>query len=278
MLSSPDKRKEYDEQRTMFGSGAVRVAASASPAGAAPAARRASTSPTCSVASSAAGARTRSTTGQPRRGADVETEARISFEQAIEGVTVPLRTTSDAACRDCRGTGARAGTVPRVCPVLRGQRHADVGVRRPVRHDRAVHQLPRARHGRGRSRARPATAPAGRPRPKTMQVRIPAGVKDGQRIRLRGRGASGERGGPDGDLYVDVHVDAAQAVRPQRGQPHRHGAGGPRRGGARGDHLGADARRPPVSLKIPPGTPTGRTFRARGKGAMRRDGSRATCW
>lgn len=107
---------------------------------------------------------------------------------------------------------------------------------------------------------------------KTMQVRIPAGVKDGQRIRLRGRGASGERGGPAGDLYVTVHVS-----------PHKLF-------GRSGDNLtvtvpvtldeaalGATISVPTldgrsVSLKIPPGTPTGRTFRARGKGGRRGDG------
>jgi molecular chaperone DnaJ len=107
-----------------------------------------------------------------------------------------------------------------------------------------------------------------------MQVRIPAGVQDGQRIRLRGKGAPGERGGPAGDLYVTVHV-----------QPHE-------RFGRRGEHLtitvpisfpdaalGGEVRvptldGPSVTLRIPPGTPSGRTFRVRGKGAPRRDGTR----
>jgi molecular chaperone DnaJ len=110
---------------------------------------------------------------------------------------------------------------------------------------------------------------------RTMQVRIPAGVNDGQRIRLRGKGASGERGGPDGDLYVNVHVASHPVF------------------GRRGDDLtvivpvafdeaalGATIKVPtlggaPVSLKIPPGTPNGRTFRAKGKGAPRKDGTRA---
>jgi molecular chaperone DnaJ len=107
-----------------------------------------------------------------------------------------------------------------------------------------------------------------------MQVRIPAGVRDGQRIRLRGKGAPGERGGPPGDLYVTVHV-----------QPHE-------RFGRRGEHLtiavpitfpeaalGGEITvptlaGPPVTLKVPPGTPNGRTFRVRGKGAARRDGTK----
>ncbi len=107
-----------------------------------------------------------------------------------------------------------------------------------------------------------------------MNVRIPGGVQDGQRIRLASKGAPGERGGPDGDLFVTVHVT-----------PHRVF-------GRRGDHLtlsvpvtfpeatlGADVPVPTldggqVTLKVPPGTPNGRTFRIRGKGARRSDGTR----
>jgi molecular chaperone DnaJ len=108
---------------------------------------------------------------------------------------------------------------------------------------------------------------------KTMQVRIPAGVTDGQKIRLKGKGGAGENGGAAGDLYVVVHV-----------RPH------PTFGRA-GDNLkltapvtfdeaalGAEIEIPtlngqPVRLKIPAGTPNGRTFRVRGKGVSRRDGS-----
>jgi molecular chaperone DnaJ len=107
-----------------------------------------------------------------------------------------------------------------------------------------------------------------------MQVRIPAGVSDGQRIRLRGKGAPGERGGPHGDLYVVVHVDRHPVF------------------GRRGDNLtvtvpvtypeaalGGEIKvptlgGPPVTLKLPPGTPGGRTMRARGKGAVRKDGTK----
>jgi molecular chaperone DnaJ len=118
-------------------------------------------------------------------------------------------------------------------------------------------------HGSGRAKSS-----------RTMQVRIPAGVSDNQRIRLRGKGAPGERGGPAGDLYVTVHVDAHPVF------------------GRKGDNLtvtvpvtfaeaalGGEVRvptlgGPPVTLKLPPGTPNGRTMRARGKGAVRKDGTR----
>ncbi len=107
-----------------------------------------------------------------------------------------------------------------------------------------------------------------------MQVRIPAGVQDGQRIRLKGKGAAGERGGPAGDLYVTVHV-----------KPHKIF-------GRQGEHLtltvpvtfteaalGAEIKVPtldgmPVTVRIPAGTANGAKLRVRGKGSVRRDGTR----
>jgi molecular chaperone DnaJ len=109
--------------------------------------------------------------------------------------------------------------------------------------------------------------------PRTIQARIPAGVADGQRIKLKGKGASGERGGPPGDLYVRVHVSSHPVF-------------------GRSGHnltvtvpvtfaeaaLGADIKVPahrgmPVSVRIPEGTPNGRVFRVRGKGVRRSDGT-----
>jgi molecular chaperone DnaJ len=270
VLSSPQKRKEYDDQRAMFGSGAG-AAGMRFPGGGGPGGPAGFDVSDLLGGIFGSGGRTRSTAGQPRRGADVETDARITFEQAIAGVTVPLRTTSDAACRDCRGTGARAGTLPRVCEQCEGsgmQTSAAGGLF-------AMTEPCTACRGRGMVVDDPCPTCHGSGRAtssKTMQVRIPAGVRDGQRIRLRGRGASGERGGPSGDLYVTVHVS-----------PHKVF-------GRSGDNLtvtvpvsldeavlGATISVPtlngrPVSLKIPPGTPTGRTFRARGKGGRRGDG------
>ena len=271
VLSAPEKRKEYDEQRSMFAGGF-------SPGGGGfrfPGGGGAGGFDISDLLGGifSGGQRTRTAT-PPRRGADVETEVRVSFAQAIDGVTVPLRMTSDDACPSCHGTGARAGTVPRVCPNCEGsgmQTSTSGGVfamTEPCTQCRA----------RGLVVDDPCPTCLGSGRAtssRTMQVRIPAGVKDGQRIRLRGKGASGERGGPAGDLLVTVHVD-----------PHPLF-------GRRGDNLtltvpitfdeaalGAEIKVPtldgsPVTLRIPPGTPNGRTFRVRGKGAPRKDGSRA---
>jgi molecular chaperone DnaJ len=217
--------------------------------------------------------RGRTTTGRRgRRGADVETEVTLTFTQAIDGVTVPLRLTSEAACRACRGTGAKSGSVPRVCPACEGTGHASrnlggFSLSEPCRECR----------GRGLVVDDPCPNCRGSGRAtgtRTIQTRIPAGVRDGQRIRIKGKGAPGESGGPAGDLYVLVHV-----------QPHKVFK-------RTGDSLmitvpvtfpeaalGAEIKVPtlrsePVTVRIPPGTPNGRTFRVRGRGANRRDGTK----
>src|SRR5690606_2307587 len=142
---------------------------------------------------------------QGRRGDDIETEVTITFQQAVEGATLPLRMTSDDACPTCHGTGARPGTVPKVCPKCQGsgmQTGTSGGVfamTEPCDQCRGrgmIVEDPCATcHGSGRA-----------PSSRTLQVRVPAGVKDGQRIRLKGKGGKGEGGGPDGDLYLVVHV------------------------------------------------------------------------
>ncbi len=208
----------------------------------------------------------------PRRGADVESEVTLGFRETIDGVTVPLRMTSAAACEACHGTGARAGTVPRVCPSCEGTGQVSrsagrFGIAEPCRECR----------GRGLvvDDPCPVCLGSGRGQKSTsMQVRVPAGVRDGQRIKLKGKGAPGERGGQPGDLYVTVHVTPDALF------------------GRSADNLtitvpvtfteaalGAEIAVPtlsghPVTLKLPAGTPNARTFRVRGKGAPRKDGTR----
>ncbi|WP_372727324.1 molecular chaperone DnaJ [Nocardioides sp.] len=214
----------------------------------------------------------RSDGGRPRKGADVETTATISFTDALEGVTISLRLTSDAPCPQCSGTGGKPGTKPHVCRECDGAGFvvASVGGAFSMNETcpacggrQLVYDQPcPACHGNGRGMSA-----------RTIQARIPAGVKDGQRIRVRGKGAAGEHGGPAGDLFVVVKVS-----------PHRIFT-------RKGDNLtlevpvsfdeaalGAEIKIPtlggaPVTLKIPPGTPNGRTFRVRGKGAKRADGT-----
>ena len=208
---------------------------------------------------------------RPRRGADVETEATLSFGDAVDGTTVPLKLTGDGPCPVCRGTGAKAGTVPKVCPTCEGtgQSSRNLG-------NFAFSEPCKTCMGRGMVVDDPCTSCNGSGHAastRTIQARIPAGVADGQRIKLKGKGAPGERGGPAGDLYVRIHVT-----------PH------PVFGRSGGNltvtvpvtvpeaALGADIKVPshrgaPVTVKIPAGTPNGRTFRVRGKGIRRSDGT-----
>ncbi|MFH9224497.1 molecular chaperone DnaJ [Streptomyces lydicus] len=214
-----------------------------------------------------AGART-----QPRRGQDIESEVTLSFTEAVDGATVPLRMSSQAPCKSCSGTGDKNGT-PRVCPTCVGTGQVSRGAGGGFSLTDPCADC----KGRGLMAQDPCQVCKGSGRAtsaRTMQVRIPAGVSDGQRIRLRGKGAPGEQGGPAGDLYVVVHVGAHPVF------------------GRKGDNLtvtvpvtfpeaalGGEVKvptlgGPPVTLKLPAGTPNGRTMRARGKGAARKDGTR----
>ncbi len=282
VLGDPEKRKEYDETRSLFGGG-FRFNKPGQAGGQAHGfedlfrgAGGAGASGNISDLFGGLfnqGQTRRATQRGPRRGADIEGEASLTFEQAVEGTTISLRTTSDQPCPSCRGTGAKAGTLPRVCPTCEGSgmQSSQAG---------GVFQMSQPCVdclGRGLIVDDPCPDCGGSGRgksTKTMQVRIPAGVDDGQRIRLKGKGAAGENGGASGDLYVTVHVT-----------PHRLF-------GRSGSNLtlevpvtfaeaslGADIEIPTlggprVRLRIPAGTPNGRTMRVRGKGASKPDGHR----
>jgi molecular chaperone DnaJ len=207
------------------------------------------------------------TQARPRRGADLESETTLSFADSLDGTTVSLRLPSEGPCATCRGTGAKAGTVPRVCPTCEGSGQASRNLG-----GFALSEPCRTCRGRGMVVDDPCDVCSGSGRAmstRTIMARIPAGVADGQRIRLKGKGVPGERGGPAGDLYVKVHV-----------KPHPVF-------GRSGDNLtvtvpvtfteaalGAEIKVPslhgvPLTVRIPPGTQNGKVLRLRGKGFRR---------
>jgi molecular chaperone DnaJ len=274
VLSDEKQRKEYDEARSVFG-GFRTAPGRPGPGGA-----------TFDLGDLFGGGeglgdvlggilrnrgRTAGTASRARRGADVETETTLSFGDAIDGATVTLRLTGEGPCPVCGGTGAKSGTVPKVCPDCHGtgqqaRNLGGFGLSEPCKTCR----------GRGLVVEDPCPSCSGSGRAmssRTIQARIPAGVSDGQRIRIPGRGAPGEHGGKAGDLYVRVHV------RP-------HGVFG-----RSGDNLtvtvpvtitelalGAEIkvpthRGPAVTLRIPAGTPSGQVFRIAGRGVRRKDGT-----
>jgi molecular chaperone DnaJ len=288
ILGDPKRRKEYDEARALFGNGGFRAGAPGGPGGSFNfdlgdlfGGAQGGTQGGAGgfggglgdvfggLVNRGAGPGTRT---QPRRGQDIESEVTLSFTEAIEGATVPLRMSSQQPCTACSGTGDKNGT-PRVCPTCVGTGQVSRGSGGGFSlTDPCVDCK-----GRGLIAENPCEVCKGSGRAKssrTMQVRIPAGVSDNQKIRLRGKGAPGERGGQNGDLYVVVHVDTHPVF------------------GRKDDNLtvtvpvsfteaalGGEIKvptlgGPAVTLKLPAGTPNGRTMRARGKGAVRKDGTR----
>jgi len=213
------------------------------------------------------------TSTQSRRGADVESEIRLPFADAVHGATVALRLTSPARCTSCGGTGSKPGTTPRTCPKCDGHglvtnNQGHFGFSEPCRDCR----------GTGRLIDDPCTECGGdgvSPRTRTLNVRIPAGVTDGQKIRLKGQGEPGRGGAPAGDLYVLVHVDADRRF----GRSERNSDDVTLKVPvtypelALGTTLTVPTLDGKVSLKVPAGTSSGRTFRVRGRGVQKANGT-----
>jgi molecular chaperone DnaJ len=141
---------------------------------------------------------------RPERGGDLEAAVSISFEQAVAGAQIPLTVPTAAVCGTCDGTGARPGTSPRTCPRCQGR-----GVEVQGQGVFSISQPCAQCHGRGVviEEACPTCGGSGAVRTvKRYRVNIPAGVREGSRVRLAGKGEPGRHGGPPGDLYVVTHV------------------------------------------------------------------------
>jgi molecular chaperone DnaJ len=205
----------------------------------------------------------------PRRGDDLEAELHLSFLDAINGVTTVVHVTSETTCSTCHGTGAAPGTSPVVCNLCSGR-----GVLDDDQGPFSISQPCPQCGGRGMVVERPCPTCRGTGnelRQREVKVRVPPGVDAGQRIRLKGRGGAGRNGGPPGDLYVVVRVGSHPIF------------------GRAGDNLtaavpvtfseaalGAQITVPTldgnVTVKIPPGTRSGRTFRVKGRGVPKARG------
>ncbi|HZC69392.1 MAG TPA: molecular chaperone DnaJ [Jatrophihabitans sp.] len=280
VLSDAKKRKEYDEARSLFGSGSF------GGFGGFGAGSQRRTNASFNVSDLFGGGsssnlndlfdglfgptagRTGGRTGAgPRRGQDASADVSLGFDEAVHGATIPLRLSGPATCKTCGGLGARPGTAPHRCANCGGtgfvsRNQGAFGFSEPCVECRGTGQIiddpcPDC-HGTG------ATTQV-----RTINVRIPAGVRDGAKVRVPGKGTPGAYGGPPGDLYVTVRVE-----------PHKLF-------GRSGDDLtltvpitfaeatlGSTLKVPTldgsVSLKIAPGTPSGRILRVRGRGVRRR--------
>ena len=281
VLSDPAKRKEYDEARTLFAGGGFPGGGFGGYGGGGFGGGQYNVNVEDLFGESSGGfgdflgglfnrggGGTRSR--QPRRGQDLESELTLSFDDALDGVTVPLRLSSEAPCASCKGTGAKAGTVPRVCPTCDGSGQ----VSRNAGGFAFAEPCPSCR-GRGLFVDDPCPSCRGSGRgtsTRTVQARIPAGVKDGSRIRLKGKGGPGERGGPSGDLFVTVHVKA-HPVFGRKGNNVTITVPVTFAEAALGSQIAVPTPRGgSVTVKIPAGTSNGRTFRVAGKGIRGKEG------
>lgn len=205
------------------------------------------------------------------RGADLEVPVNLSFEDSLKGIETNIPVDVETACRDCGGTGAKPGTSPKICPECRGR-----GVTSESQGLFALsHPCPRCRgngtviedpcprcHGSGRER-----------RTKRYSVKIPAGVKDGTRIKLKGKGEAGSGGGPAGDLHVVTRVEDSP-IYDRRGADLVVEVPVSLADAALGTEVEVPTPEGPVSLKVPAGSEHGKLLRIKGRGAPKLKGGK----
>jgi molecular chaperone DnaJ len=201
--------------------------------------------------------------GGPQRGADIRYNLELTLEEAVAGTEAKIKVPVLVACKECDSTGAKKGSSPIICTTCHG--HGQVRMQQGFF---SIQQACPTCHGSGKQIKDPCGVCRGAGRieeTKTLSAKIPAGVDNGDRIRLTGEGEAGERGAPSGDLYVQVHVKDHKIFT---------------RDGANlycevpisfasaclGDEISVPTLQGKVMLKVPPETQTGKLFRLRGKG------------
>ena len=265
VLSDPKKRTEYDEARRLLGAGAF---GGGFPGGGFPGGFPGGTRVRVEdlgglgdlFGNLFGGGRGQTAA---RRGRDVESEVTLGFEEAVRGATIPLQLRGPAPCHTCHGSGAKPGTLPRPCPTCNG--------RGTVTRDQGLFGLSSpcpTCQGRGSVINDPCPTCKGRGseiRTRELRVRIPVGVSDGATIRLKSQGEPGQAGAPAGDLIVQVHV-SPHPLFGRSGQDLTITVPVTFAEAALGTELKVPTLDGPITLKVPPGTQNGRTFRVRGRG------------
>ncbi|NLZ12099.1 molecular chaperone DnaJ [Neopusillimonas aromaticivorans] len=200
---------------------------------------------------------------QVYRGADLKYTLDITLEQAANGFDTEIRVPSWENCDTCKGSGAKPGTKPQTCRTCGGN-----GAVRMQQGFFSVQQTCPTCHGSGQEITDPCAAcdGVGRIRKnKTLQVKIPAGIDDGMRIRSAGNGEPGVNGGPPGDLYVEIHLKP-HPIFQRDGEDLHCELTIPFTTAALGGDIEVPTLSGKGSITIPEGTQTGKTFRLRGKG------------
>jgi molecular chaperone DnaJ len=196
-------------------------------------------------------------------GPDLETSLHLSFMDAVHGLTTTVNVTSEVGCHTCAGSGAAPGTAPIVCPVCGGR-----GVINDNQGLFSFSQPCQNCSGTGLKIENPCPTCLGSGveyAARQVKVRIPAGVEDGQRIRVKGRGGAGRGGAPAGNLFVAVHVDP-HPLFGRKGRDLTITVPVTFPEAALGTTITVPTLDKAVTLKVPAGTRSGRTFRVRGRG------------
>lgn len=197
------------------------------------------------------------------RGADLRYNMEITLEQAAAGFATDIRVPAWENCDTCKGTGAKPGTQPKTCGTCGGS-----GAVRITQGFFSIQQTCPTCHGSGKVIADPCTACQGEGRikkNKTLEVNIPAGIDVGQRIRLAGKGEPGMNGGPPGDLYVEIRIKPHEVFQRDGDDLHCEVPVSIVTAALGGD-IEVATLTEKVSIGIPEGTQSGKTFRLRGKG------------
>jgi molecular chaperone DnaJ len=269
VLSDDAKRKEYDEARELFAGGGRFSGGGGFPGGfdVNDLFGGRSGGGFSDLFGNVFGGRQTGRRTAPRRGQDLETSTTLSFLDALHGTTVSLRLATEGACDTCHGSGAAPGTSPKTCPVCNGQglvnrNQGAFAFAEPCTNCRGTGQVVETPcptcHGTG-----------AQTKDRTLTVRIPAGVADGQRIRLAGKGSPGS---PPGDLFVRVSV-APHPLFKRKGDNLTVTVPISFTEAALGAAVSAPTVEGSVTLKVPAGTASGKTFRVKGKGVPSKKGT-----
>jgi len=200
---------------------------------------------------------------RPERGADLEAQVSISFEQAVSGAQVPLQVPMQATCDTCHGTGAKPGTTPTVCPHCEGR-----GVETQGQGAFSISTTCQRCGGSGTIIEDPCPTCHGSGAVRTikrLRVNIPAGVRDGSRIRIAGKGEPGRRGGPPGDLYLITHVTPSPVFK-RKGDNFEIEVPLTIPEALRGAEVQVPTLNGAKTLRVAPGTAHGTVQRLRGEG------------
>jgi molecular chaperone DnaJ len=262
-LSDPEKRKQYDAGGRFAGFGARGFPGGGAPGGG-------FASDLGDIFSSFFG-RGRQQGPRAQRGRDLETEVRLSFDQAMRGAQIAVSVPTTGECPTCHGSGAKPGTSPRTCPRCEG-----TGIDAQSQGLFSISQPCPECGGQGTIIDDPCPTCAGSgitQETKRYRVNIPAGVHDGSRIRLAGKGEAGHRGGPRGDLYVTTRVAASPVFKQRPDGNLEVDLPVTVAEAIQGASIDVPTLKGSKTIRIQPGTQHGTVQRLRGEGPPKTKGS-----